>query len=283
MNDASSPNRRGLNAGLMQNAFGALLSVTVAPLVLAPVAAEFGWRVAFFLAGVPGLILVLLVLRFVREPAPPPRAAAEKRTFANPLGLLRIRNIALCGMIGACLAGWGLLIPPFLPLYFEQMRGMDPVTSQQMLGVLGFSTLIFGFLFPGLSDRVGRRPIMVAACLISILLPLGALLYDGPAIGFGVILFFGWIGTGVFPLFMGIIPAESTSRAVAATAMGLIVAVAEVIGGVLVPTLGGWLADMFDLRAVLWLSASLALVAAFLSLFLKETAPLKLARMAQAA
>src|SRR5690606_34927209 len=35
MNDASSPNRRGLNAGIMQNAFGALLAVTVAPLVLA--------------------------------------------------------------------------------------------------------------------------------------------------------------------------------------------------------------------------------------------------------
>src|SRR5690606_33996152 len=151
---------------LMQNAFGALLSVTVAPLVLAPIAAEFGWRVAFFVAGIPGLILVLFVLRFVREPAAPPREPATARVFANPLQLLRVRNIALCGVIGACLVGWGLLIPPFLPLYLQQMRGMDPVASQQILGVLGFSTLIFGFLFPGLSDRVGRRPIMVAASLI---------------------------------------------------------------------------------------------------------------------
>src|SRR5690606_17593654 len=118
----------------------------------------------------------------------------------------------------------------------------------------------------------------IAACLISMLLPLGALFYQGPAVGIGVILFFGWVGTGVFPLFMGIIPAESASRAVAATAMGLIVAVSEVIGGVLVPTLGGMLADAIDLRAVLWLSASLAFAAAVFSLFLKETAPRKVAR-----
>src|SRR5690606_37557536 len=135
----------------------------------------------------------------------------------------------------------------------------------------------------GLSDRIGRRPVMVAASLISMLLPLGALYYQGPAAGLLVIMFVGWIGTGVFPLFMGIIPAESALRLLAATAMGLIVGISEILGGVLTPMLGGALADAYDLRAVLYLSTALALAAAILSLFLKETAPLKLARLAQAA
>lgn len=278
MNSASSENRRGLNAGVMQNAFGALLAVTIAPPLLAWLATDYSWRVAFFVAGVPGLLLLPLLLRFVREPKPEPRAPAGERASASPLALLRIRNIALCGAIGACLAGWGLLIPPFLPLFYEQFRGMSPQTAVSMLSVLGISTAIFGFLAPGLSDRIGRRPVMVAASAISMLLPLGALYYQGPLAGLAVIMFVGWVGTGVFPLFMGIIPAESASRALAATAMGLIVGVSEILGGVLIPMIGGSLADAFDLRATLYLSAGLAAAAAVLSLFLEETAPLKLAR-----
>src|SRR5690606_11814792 len=117
---------------------------------------------------------------FVREPRAEPRPAPEKRASANPFALIRIRNIALCGAIGSCLAGWGLLIPPFLPLFYEQFRGMSPGAAVSMLSVLGVSTAIFGFLAPGLSDRIGRRPVMVGASAISMLLQLGALYYQGP-------------------------------------------------------------------------------------------------------
>jgi MFS family permease len=225
-------------------------------------------------AGVPGLILLPLVIRFVREPGVPARERGAARQSANPIALLRIRNIALCAAIGACLVGWGLLIPPFLPRYYEAFRGMTTVTAVQTMSVLGLSTAIFGFLAPGLSDRIGRRPVMIGASALSMLLPLGALYYQGPMAGLLVLMFIGWIGTGLFPLFMGIIPAESASPTLAATAMGL-VGLSEILGGVLTPTIGGALADASDLRAPLYLSASLALAATILSFFLKETAPLK--------
>ena len=275
MNSASSPNRRGLNAGIMQNAFGALLAVTLGPPLLAWLAEAYSWRIALMAAGVPGLILLPLVIRFVREPGVPARERGAARQSANPIALLRIRNIVLCAAIGACLVGWGLLIPPFLPRYYEAFRGMTTVTAVQTMSVLGLSTAIFGFLAPGLSDRIGRRPVMIGASALSMLLPLGALYYQGPMAGLLVLMFIGWIGTGLFPLFMGIIPAESASPTLAATAMGLIVGLSEILGGVLTPTIGGALADASDLRAPLYLSASLALAATILSFFLKETAPLK--------
>src|SRR3989338_6566926 len=56
MNTESTPSRRGINAGILQTFFGALLGTTVAPLVVVYLAELYGWRVTFYLAGAPGLI-----------------------------------------------------------------------------------------------------------------------------------------------------------------------------------------------------------------------------------
>src|SRR5262252_3142926 len=78
MNVESSPKRRGVNAGLMQNFFASLLGTTVAPLVLPWLADHYGWRTAFYLSAVPGLICAVLIWLFVREPKP----AAEETAAA---------------------------------------------------------------------------------------------------------------------------------------------------------------------------------------------------------
>ncbi len=51
----SSANRRGVNSGIMQNFFAALLGQSLAPWLLPVIAEEYGWRAAFFVSGVPGL------------------------------------------------------------------------------------------------------------------------------------------------------------------------------------------------------------------------------------
>ena len=66
---ASAESRRGLNAGIVQNAFGSIIGTALAPLVLVRVAEAFGWREAFFIAGIPGLILAVLIWRFIRASA----------------------------------------------------------------------------------------------------------------------------------------------------------------------------------------------------------------------
>src|SRR5215475_10059525 len=71
MNVESSPKRRGVNAGLMQNFFASLLGTTVAPLVLPWLADNYGgWRTAFYLSAVPGLICAVLIWLVVKEPKP---------------------------------------------------------------------------------------------------------------------------------------------------------------------------------------------------------------------
>src|SRR5260370_26829008 len=65
----STAARRGNNRGVMQNFGSNMLGSFVAPLVLVAVASTYNWRWAFYLSGVPGLIMALLIAKLVRQPA----------------------------------------------------------------------------------------------------------------------------------------------------------------------------------------------------------------------
>src|SRR5581483_5037777 len=79
----SSPHRRGINAGIMQNFFASILGQSLAPLLLVPLAAYLGWRSAFYIAGVPGLACAVAVWLWVREPSAAERAASAPAAAAD--------------------------------------------------------------------------------------------------------------------------------------------------------------------------------------------------------
>jgi hypothetical protein len=64
--------------------------------------------------------------------------------------------------------------------------------------------------------------------------------------------------------------------------MGLIVGVGEIIGGFGGPTLAGWIADRSSLAAPILMQAGCAVMGGVLSLFLIESAPAKVAQLANA-
>ena len=102
--------------------------------------------------------------------------------------------------------------------------------------------------------------------------------FDGPVPVLTALMFLSWLGLGTFPLFMGVVPAETLGRAGAATAMGLVVAIGELTGGVLGPPIAGRLGDAYSLEVPLYLQAALALLAGMTGLFVRETNP-RAARM----
>jgi MFS transporter, ACS family, hexuronate transporter len=70
-----------------------------------------------------------------------------------------------------------------------------------------------------------------------------------------------------------VVPTETLSLRRAATAMGLVIGVGEIGGGVLSPLVAGKLADLFSLTAPLMFQAIIPLLAAVLALGLRETNP----------
>jgi ACS family hexuronate transporter-like MFS transporter len=160
------------------------------------------------------------------------------------------------------------------------VRGYDPKTMGWLMGTLGISATIGAFVVSGLSDRIGRRPLMIAMPLIGVILPLGAMFYEGSPWVLAGIFFLGWGLNGVFPLFMATIPSESVDARHTATVLGLCMGTGEILGGVLSPSLAGMAADRAGLQAPLWIMLGLTIVSGLLAFGLRETAPRVLARQA---
>jgi MFS family permease len=266
--------RRGLNSGMVQNLFGSVLGMTVAPLVSVRIATALGWRVSFFTGALPGLVLALLVWLTIREPAKPSTVGgARKEGTLGLLYMLRQRNIALCGAIGCLAVGACLVVTIFLPVYLVQVRHYTPESMSNTVALLGITAPIGGVVVPGLSDRFGRRPLMIAFTGLMALTPLAALLFHGPEPILMALLFIGWLGIGSFPLFMAVVPAETLNFRSTAAAMGLVVGIGEIAGGVIAPPVAGRIADSFGLNWPFIIAAVMALGAALVSTALVETNP----------
>jgi MFS family permease len=106
----SDPGKRGHNMGVMQNFGSNLLGSFVAPLVLVAIADHSSWRVAFFLAGIPGLIMAVLIARYVHEPqkrSPADGDGAGPGSAMSYLAMLKFRNILrACSCVSSWCPGW---------------------------------------------------------------------------------------------------------------------------------------------------------------------------------
>ncbi len=278
MNVESSPNRRGVNAGLMQNFFASFLGTTVAPLVLPRLAESYGWHTAFLLCGIPGLICAAFIWMFVREPMAAVAAAIAETKASKPgmLAMLKHRNILVCCGIAVFMVSWYLVGLNFLQLFFIQVKHMTPEGAGEVVSWSGYATMICGFIVPAISERIGRKPTMIIFTFIGLVTPIAALHFDGSLLMLKFLLMVGWAASGSFALFMGVVPSETVPRALAASSMGLVVAVGEIFGGVLAPPLSGWFADQSSLVAHMVMMMVCATCGGICSLFLKETAPGKI-------
>ncbi|MEO0062023.1 MAG: hypothetical protein RLZZ08_583 [Pseudomonadota bacterium] len=275
-----TPERRGIAMGVTQNLGSSLMGSTLAPLVLVPIALAFGWRHAFFIAAAPAVVSALLIWLFVIERKLPPAPLRTKDDRPPLLEVLANRNVLVCCFIAVVLVAYLVTTWGFMPLVLVQLRHFDDSTASMLMATLGIASAVCSFLIPWLSDIFGRRPVMAGFTFVGTILPLGAMWYDGPALVLGLIFFVGWMFNGIFPMFMATVPVESVSPAQAATAMGLVMGVGEIVGGVAAPSVAGALSDAYGLTAMLWFLVVLAVIGGTAALFLNETAPRLVARRA---
>ncbi|HEY0105555.1 MAG TPA: MFS transporter [Rhizomicrobium sp.] len=276
---AVAPERRGMAMGVMQNFGSNLFGSFIAPVILVAFATAFGWHRAFLITGLPGLVSAFLLWWFVREPQAEARERDPERLLVRVAHVLRDRNMVLCAVISVLLVSYLVVCWAFMPLFLTSVRGFDPQTMGWLMGTLGISATIGSFAVTGLSDRIGRRPVMIVTAFVGVILPLAAICYGGPVWILAGFFFVGWALTGLFPMFMGTIPSESVDHHHMATAMALVMCTGEIFGGVLAPTLAGWAADDYGLAAPLWIMTGLCVAAGFLAFGLRETAPLRLAKI----
>jgi MFS transporter, ACS family, hexuronate transporter len=266
------PARRGLAMGVAQN-FGAnLLSNFLGPVVVVAVGAAFGWRRAFYLAAIPGVVAALLMLWLVRDPPREPGPLQSKAADSGA-GAWKHRNVSICVAMSILLVSFVVVFSIFMPLYLINVRQISPRAMSWLMSTFGFTAMFFAFLVPGSSDVLGRRPIAISMSLIGSVIPLSVLFVDQQLWLVFVMFALGAAMSGVFPMAMATIPSETVPPAQLATVLGLTMGLGEIIGGVFTPTLAGWAADANGLGATLWILVGLSAATAILACFIEETAP----------
>lgn len=274
-----APERRGLAHGIAQNVGANFLANFLGPIIVVAIALAVGWRNAFMIVAIPGFIMALLLAWLVREPHHLDRQ--PKPTLAGALALLSDRNILVCCLLSILLVAYLVVFAVFMPFYLEGARGIAPEKWRWIMASSGLAAIAVAFIVPGLSDRIGRKPMAVVASLLGVCVPLGAMWVDGSSMWQYYLVFAaGSAITGVFPLAMATIPSEVVKPGLTATALSLTMGTSEIIGGVFAPSLAGRASDTWGLAAPLWIVAGLAVAAALVALLLRETAPQVLARRA---
>lgn len=210
------------------------------------------WHWVFAVAAIPGLIVAALIFLVIRHD--PPHSAAD-HTPEKTVGFLHAlgnRNV-IFGIIGMCCFLTALItLSAFMPNYLTDHLKL---TMDQMGGVLaglGLGSFVGMVAVPAISDRFGRKPVMLVALVIA----LGALLLlmnagPDPAILFATLFVSTFMIAGVVAINVGPLTSASVPPAIAATATGLVVGVGEIVGGALAPAVAGGLADSMGIPVVL--------------------------------
>ncbi len=276
-----SPERRGIAHGITQNVGANLLANFLGPIVIVAIALAVGWRNAFFIVALPGFLMALLMAWLVREPHHLDRH--PKPTLSGALALLSDRNILVCVLLSILLVAYLVVFAVFMPFYLTKVSGFDQQKMSWIMASVGLASILIAFIVPGLSDRLGRKPVMVVASLLGVCIPLGAMWADGSSVWPYYLAFAaGCAITGVFPLAMATIPSEVVKPGLTATALSLTMGTSEIIGGVFAPSLAGRASDVYGPAAPLWIVTGLAVAAGLVALLLRETAPAVLAQRNQA-
>ncbi|MDA0821804.1 MAG: MFS transporter [Proteobacteria bacterium] len=152
----------------------------------------FGWRRAFFVVGLPGLVLALLVRFTVQEP---PRGMADNRTaeatpptFLETLRFLMKRPAFIHSAFGGALAAFvGYAAISWFPSFLIRSHGMATTEIGLWLGlILGIPGGIGIFLGGYLADKFGARDprwylwTVAVSALIAVPFSIGTYLLSNP-------------------------------------------------------------------------------------------------------
>lgn len=183
------PARRGF--AISAHIAGGNLGTVVIAVVGTPMLAMLGWRGVSIVFGVAAAVIGLGILSLVRERGTDRAAAVAGGSSRDALQRVvadhDLRWLFLTSVLGGGGRGLGV-VNLFALIYLTRVIGFDVATSGLMYGALIVFSVPMPLIAGWLSDRFGRKPLIIGA-------------YLGGAIGFVVFILAGssliWLWTGI--------------------------------------------------------------------------------------
>ncbi len=269
------PDRKGFVLSV-HGMFGNL-GEALAPLVIGALLTWYSWRTVVVVNVVPGILMAAMILIMlgalnaakdshaddINAKAVEPWSA--KRYFADFASLFRNKELMLVSFSAMfrTLTQVGLLT--FLPLYLAYEMGYNPFLVGVCMAVLQIAGFAASPVAGHLSDKWGRRRVVMSSMLLSGVTILGMAL-AGNSIWF--VVFVGLVGSFLYAM-RSVLQAwavEATPKHLAGTGVGLQFGITA-IGGVIAPSLFGIVADAYGLQATFYGLAIAIVLGNFMVMF----------------
>jgi MFS family permease len=189
------PERRGF--AISAHIAGGNVGTVVVALIGPPIIASFGWRGAAIVFGIPAIAIAIAILLLVRERGSDRAAAVAGGTVRDAFRTIvrdrDLRWLYLTSILGGGGRGLGV-VNLFVLIYLTKVIGLNESLSNLMYGALIVFSVPMPLVAGWLSDRIGRKPLIVGV-------------YLGGAVGFVVFLVSGsslvglWSGIVLMGLF----------------------------------------------------------------------------------
>ncbi|HTR25594.1 MAG TPA: MFS transporter [Terriglobales bacterium] len=273
--EASALERRGRNIGIQQMTL-TLFGLGFAPLAVAALLHFINWRVVFSVFALPGLIVAWLTWRII-----PARWHAaewrERSSFADWKAVLSYSNIRVLTVLMLCWLTCLVTTSAFIPSLLLDHHHLNFSSMSTVMSSIGLGAAAGTLCLPWLSDRVGRKPVVmlstVGACLMLVLLnSAGA---NVPLL-FCTLFMVHFFNNALITLTVGPLCAESVPAELMATASGVVIAVGELFGGGFAVMIAGQVATRLGISKILLLPTATLVLGLILSTRLRETRPREL-------
>jgi MFS family permease len=185
------PERRGF--AISAHIAGGNVGTVIVPLLGAWLIAGWGWRWTLVLFGIPTVLIAVGIVAFVRESGSDRAAAMASgrvRDAFRTVWLDRdLRWLYLSSVLGGGGRGLGV-VNVFIPLYLAQVLTLPASTVALMYAVLVAFSVPAPLVAGWLSDRLGRKPLIVGvyiagACAFAVVILAGSNIV---ALWFGILL-----------------------------------------------------------------------------------------------
>ncbi|WP_321961262.1 MFS transporter [Paraburkholderia sp. J7] len=233
--------RRKMGAGYLQTGYYAGFFIAAA--LNYTVGVHFGWR-AMFLTGAVPVVVAILVLTRVEEPAKWQKSEASHVHRGRPLreifgDVYRMRTVVACALLTIAIIGlWaGAVYEPSAVIQLATKAGANKAeairTASIATGILSIGTILGCLALPPLAERIGRRwtlAVYFAGMAVTIAASFGWAFYlENGLVPFIALLFvLGFFG-GNFALFSLWLPEQFETR-VRATAFAFCTSFGRFVG-----------------------------------------------------
>ncbi len=263
------PERKGLVLSL--HGMGGNVGDAIAPVVIGTALAVFSWRQVVVMNVAPGLIVAALMFAFLGSMRLGPKKgklegqhhSEEGQSFAEYVqGLKKLfanRSLILLSTGSSFRTMTQAALLTFLPVYLANEMGYSPA----IVGACLFGLQAAGFaaapIAGHLSDRMGRKNILLSAMLSSGVVLVLMALTGGSPLFIGLIAVLGFFLYATRPVIQAWI-LDSTPKNLGGSSIGVLFG-AQAIGASLGPLFGGLVADRWGLLATFYFLAFTIVIA----------------------